>query len=144
MLVLSGLKGDPWLRGKPLAHIVLWHPPFLWFRRRTTILGVPTKIQIFSFSGGGGGNSPAVHSPQTISSGDIPNSTTPSQNPRGTPRDPSLPPVLLRMPPCKAKLRVTAQSRPDRGPTAQSGPDRGPTVISGPDRPVVQPQPPIL
>ena len=47
---------------------------------------------------------------------------------------PSLPPVLLRMPPCKAKLRVTAQSRPDRGPTAQSGPDRGPTAQSGPDR----------
>ena len=74
-----------------------------------------------------------------ISSGDIPNSTTPSQNPRGTPRN-----HPYRRCCCKAKLRVTAQSRPDRGPTAQSGPDRGPTVQSGPDRPVVQPQPPIL
>ena len=39
---------------------------------------------------------------------------------------PSLPPVLLRMPPCKAKLRVTAQSRPDRGPTRRC--NRAPIV----------------
>ena len=43
-------------------------------------------------------------------------------------RYPQQHPVLLRMPPCnfvqqsKAKQRVTAQSRPDRGPTAQWGP----------------------
>ena len=46
-------------------------------------------------------------------------------------------PVLLRMPPCKEKLRVTAQSRPHRGPTAQfaarSGPDGAIGARSGPD-----------
>ena len=58
--------------------------------------------------------------------------TNNSQNPRGTP-GPSLPLVL--MPPCKAKLRVTAQACPrrrNRGPIgadgaigARSGPDGG-------------------
>ena len=88
-----------------------------------------------------------------IRSGDIPNSTTPSL---GTPPDH---PYRRCLSLSKAKLRVTAQSRPgrglaaqsgldrgptvpDRGPTVQAGPDRGPTVQSGPDRPVVQPRHP--
>ena len=46
--------------------------------------------------------------------------------------------TLPESPPCKAKLRVTAQSRPDRGPTdgaigARSGPDGALGARSGPD-----------
>ena len=47
-----------------------------------------------------------------------------SQNAPG----PTLPPVLLRMPPCNFRK----QRRPVLGLTAQLGPDRGPTVQSAP------------